>query len=153
MWAATPDPVSLGVRLKVIGLILQAFYSLSYLTSCLSRGLYSCTKHHNQEASWGGKGLFGLHFHIAVHHQRKSGLELKHVRKQELMQRPRKDAAYWIAQLAFLQNPGPPAPGMAPPTMGPPSLITYRWISWRHFLKGGSFLGDNSSLCQVDTQN
>jgi hypothetical protein len=27
------------------------------------------------------------------------------------------------------------------------------WISWRHFLKGGSFLYDNSSLCQVDTQN
>jgi hypothetical protein len=26
-------------------------------------------------------------------------------------------------------------------------------ISWRHFLKGGSFLCDNSSLCQVDTQN
>jgi hypothetical protein len=31
------------------------------------------------------KGLFSLHFHIAVHHQRKSGLELKQVRKQELM--------------------------------------------------------------------
>jgi hypothetical protein len=27
-------------------------------------------------------------FHIAVYHQRKSGLELKQVRKQELMQRP-----------------------------------------------------------------
>jgi hypothetical protein len=27
-------------------------------------------------------------FHIAVHHQRKSGLELKQGRKQELMQRP-----------------------------------------------------------------
>jgi hypothetical protein len=23
-------------------------------------------KHHDQEASWGGKGLFGLHFHTAV---------------------------------------------------------------------------------------
>jgi hypothetical protein len=42
-------------------------------------------KHHDQEASWEGKGLFSLHFHIAVHHQRKSGLELKQVRKQELM--------------------------------------------------------------------
>jgi hypothetical protein len=28
-------------------------------------------KHHEQE-SWEGKGLFSLHFHIAVHHQRKS---------------------------------------------------------------------------------
>ena len=23
---------------------------------------------HDQETSWGGKGLFGLHFHTAVHH-------------------------------------------------------------------------------------
>jgi hypothetical protein len=26
-------------------------------------------KHHDQEASWGGKGLFSLHFHITVHQQ------------------------------------------------------------------------------------
>jgi hypothetical protein len=26
----------------------------------------AATKHHNQKASWGGKSLFGLHFHIAV---------------------------------------------------------------------------------------
>jgi hypothetical protein len=45
----------------------------------------------DQEASWGGKGLFSLHFHSAVHHQRKSGQELKQVRKQELMQRPWRD--------------------------------------------------------------
>ena len=31
--------------------------------------------------------------------------------------------------------------------------MPYSWISWRLFLKGGSFLCDNSSLCQVDTQN
>jgi hypothetical protein len=31
--------------------------------------------------------------------------------------------------------------------------MPYSWISWRHFLKGGSFLCDNSSLCHVDTQN
>jgi hypothetical protein len=43
---------------------------------CLSQGLYSFTKHHGQKASWGGKSLFSLHFHIAVHHQRKSGQEL-----------------------------------------------------------------------------
>jgi hypothetical protein len=48
-------------------------------------------KHHHQEASWGEKDLFSFHFHIAVHHQRKSGLELKQVRKQELMQRPWRD--------------------------------------------------------------
>jgi hypothetical protein len=32
-------------------------------------------KHHDLEASWGGKGLVSLHFHIAVHHQSKSGLK------------------------------------------------------------------------------
>jgi hypothetical protein len=30
----------------------------------------------------------------------------------------------WLAQLAFLLNPGLPAQGMVPPTMGPPNLIT-----------------------------
>jgi hypothetical protein len=50
----------------------------------------------------GGKGLFSLEFHTAVHHQRKSGLELKQVRKQELMQRPWRDVLYWLAQPALL---------------------------------------------------
>ncbi|MCV4640123.1 hypothetical protein OFB62_32990, partial [Escherichia coli] len=62
----------------------------------------SLHKHQDQEASWGGKGLFSLHFHVAVHHQRKSGQELKQVRKQELMQRPPRDVTYWLAQLVFL---------------------------------------------------
>jgi hypothetical protein len=50
---------------------------------CLSQSLCSCTKHHDQEASWGGKGLLGLHFYIAVHHQRKSGQELTQCRNLE----------------------------------------------------------------------
>jgi hypothetical protein len=54
-------------------------------------------EHHDQEASWGGKGLFCLYFHTAVHHQRKSGLELKQVKKQELMQMPWRDVPYWLA--------------------------------------------------------
>jgi hypothetical protein len=57
---------------------------------------------------WGGKNLFSSHFHIAVHHQRKSGLELKQVRKQELMQRPWRGVTYWLA-----------SPGL-------PSLLSYR---------------------------
>jgi hypothetical protein len=65
-------------------------------------------KHHDQEASWGGKCLFSLHFHTAVHHQRKSGLELKQVKKQELMQRPWRDVTYWL-----------PSPGLL-------SLLSYR---------------------------
>jgi hypothetical protein len=43
----------------------------SCLACCLSQGLCSYTKHHDQEASWRWKGLFSLHSHITVHHQRK----------------------------------------------------------------------------------
>jgi hypothetical protein len=40
-------------------------------------------KYHDQKTSWGGMGLFGLHFHITVHHPRKSGQELKPGRNLE----------------------------------------------------------------------
>jgi hypothetical protein len=40
--------------------------------------------------------------HIAVDHQRKSGLEFKQVRKQELMQRPWRDVPYWPASPGLL---------------------------------------------------
>jgi hypothetical protein len=41
-------------------------------------------------------------FHIAVHHQRKSGLELKQGRKQELMQEAWRDVTYWLASPGLL---------------------------------------------------
>ena len=47
--------------------------------------VYACKNHHDQEASWGGKGLFNLNFQIVVHHQRRSGLELKKMRIKELI--------------------------------------------------------------------
>jgi hypothetical protein len=59
-----------------------------------------------------------LHFHIAFHHKRKSGLELKQVRKQELMQRPWRDVTYWLASLSllsFLSYRKTTSPGIAPP--------------------------------------
>ena len=48
--------------------------------------------------------------------------------------------------------------GMDPPTRGPPTWsliekVPHSWISWRHFPNWHSFLCDNSSLCQGDTQN
>jgi hypothetical protein len=62
------------------------------------------TKH---QASWGGKGLFS--FHIAVHHQRKSGLELTQGRNleagvdAEAMDECCLKACFpWLAQPAFL---------------------------------------------------
>jgi hypothetical protein len=76
-----------------VALLLKITYVLGFLF---------LHKHHDQEASWGGKGLFSLHFHIAIHYQRRSGLELKQVRKQELMQRPWRDVLYWLASPGLL---------------------------------------------------
>jgi hypothetical protein len=61
-------------------------------------------------------------FHIAGHHQRKSGLELKQVRKQELMQRAWRDVTGLLllaCSACFLIEPK-----MAPPIMGPSPLFT-----------------------------
>jgi hypothetical protein len=76
---------------------------------CLSHGFYSSTKPHDQEASWGGKGLFSLHFRIAVHPQRKSGQELTLGRNleagadAEAMEGCCLLACFpWLAQPAFL---------------------------------------------------
>jgi hypothetical protein len=52
------------------------------------------------------------------------------------------EGCYLLA--CFLIEPKTTSPEMAPPTRGHP-----HW----HFLMGGSFLCDNGSLCQVDTQN
>jgi hypothetical protein len=41
-------------------------------------------------------------FHIAVDHQRMLGLELKQVRKQELVQRPWRDVTSWLASPGLL---------------------------------------------------
>jgi hypothetical protein len=49
--------------------------------------------------------FFSLHFHIAVDHQRMSGLELKQVRKQELMRghgRMLLACFPWLAQPALI---------------------------------------------------
>jgi hypothetical protein len=35
----------------------------------------------------------------------------------------------------------------------PTEKMPHSWISWRHFPNWSLFLCDNSSLCQVDTQN
>jgi hypothetical protein len=55
----------------------------------------------------GEKGFVQLILPHCCSSPRKSGLELKQVRKQELMQRPWRDVLYWLAstglaQLAFL---------------------------------------------------
>ena len=57
--------------------------SIIYIGDVLVRVSIAVMKHHGQKASWEGKGLFGLHFCIAVHHQRKAGQELKQNRNLE----------------------------------------------------------------------
>jgi hypothetical protein len=60
--------------------------------------------------------------HTAVDHQRKSGLQLKQVRKQELMQRPWRDVLDWFASPGLLSllsyRTKTTSPGMVPPTRG-----------------------------------
>jgi hypothetical protein len=55
-----------------------------------------------ENASWGGKGLFGLYFHITVYHKRKSEKEFKQGRNLEVGAdaEPGRCAAYWLAPMA-----------------------------------------------------
>jgi hypothetical protein len=50
----------------------------------------------------GRKGFIQLTFPYCCSSPRKSGLELKQVRKQELMQRPWRDVLYWLASPGLL---------------------------------------------------
>ena len=116
---------------------------------CLSQGLYSCTKHHDQEASWGRKDLFSLHFNITVHHQRKSGQGLTQGRNleagadAEAMERCLLPLA---CSACFLKEPMTTNPrnGRTHNDLCPFPLVT-NWentcsrVSWRHFLKGAFF--------------
>ena len=114
--------------------------------------------------------MSSLHFHIAVHHQRKSGEVLTQGRNLEAGDDAeavgKGDAAYWIASPGLLSllsyrtqdyqlRGSTTHNGLGPLHSLSLSLIEkmpYSWISRRPFLKGGSFLFDNSSLCQVVTQ-
>ena len=127
-------------------------------TRHLLSGFLLLHKHHDQEASWGRKGLLSLCFHTALHHQRKSGLELKQSKKQELIQRPWRDVTYWLASPSLLNlptyrtqdyHPRDGTTNKRPSSWSLMEKMPYSWISWRHFLKGGSFLCGNSSLCHT----
>jgi hypothetical protein len=57
---------------------------------CLSQGFYSCTNTMSKKLL-GREGFIWLILPYCCSSPRKSGLELKQVRKQELMQRPWRD--------------------------------------------------------------
>jgi hypothetical protein len=66
-------------------------------------------------------------FHIAVNHQRMSGLELKQVRMQGLKQKPWRHVLYWLASPGLLSllsyRTKITSPEMIPPTRGLSPLI------------------------------
>jgi hypothetical protein len=70
----------------------------------------------------GRKGFIRLTLPYCCSSLRTSGLELKQVRKQELMQRPWRDVLYWLASPDLLNllsyRTKTTSPGMVPPTRG-----------------------------------
>ena len=83
--------------------------------------------------------------------------------RQKLMKKPWRGAAYWLAspgllnfvsyKIQYYQPRDGTTHNRSSHILSLIEKMPYSWISWSHFLKGGSFLCDNSSLCQVDTQN
>jgi hypothetical protein len=76
----------------------------------------------------GRKGFIQLTLPYCCSSPRKSGLELKQIRKQELMQRPWRDVLYWLASPGLLSllsyRTKTARPEMVPPTRGLSPLIT-----------------------------
>jgi hypothetical protein len=92
------------------------------------------------QTSWprnklGKKGFIRLTLPYCCSSPRKSGLELKQVKKQELMQRPWRDITYWLAFPGLLSllsyRTKTASPGMVPPTRGLPPPIT----NWENALQ------------------
>ena len=102
--------------------------------------------------------MIWLYFHTIVHHWKKSGQELLNRAKnwrQELMQRPWRGAAYWLAPHGLVSlisykiqdhqpRDGTTHNGLSSTTSITNKEIPYRFaynlILWRHFLNSGFFL-------------
>jgi hypothetical protein len=76
----------------------------------------------------GEERVYSAYTSILLSSPRKSGLELKQVRKQELMQRPWRDVLYWLASPGLLSllsyRTKTTSPEMVPLTRGLSPLIT-----------------------------
>ena len=126
---------------------------------CLSQGFYSCTNTMTR-SKLGRKGFIRFTLPYCCLSPKKSGLELKQVRKQELMQRPWRDVLYWLAPglLSLLSyRTKTTSPEMVPPTRGLSPLIT----NWENALQLGLMEAFphqrllslwELQLCQVDTK-
>ena len=122
---------------------------------CLNQGFIAAMKHHDQTASWGGKGLFALDFQITINHQRQLGQELK-------------QGWNWCRGLGgcCLLAWFPCVLIESKTTSTGIVLLTIAWaplhwwvigkmpqVSQNHFLTWGSSFCDESTLCQVGIQN
>jgi hypothetical protein len=78
------------------------------------------------KATCEGYSFFGLHFHITVHHLRKSGQELKQAR--DLEAEAMEECVYWFVPHGFFsllsyESPEPPDQGWHHPQWAEHSLI------------------------------
>jgi hypothetical protein len=130
---------------------------------CLSQGFYSCTNIMTKKQVWEER-VYSAYISILLFITK--GSQDWNSSRSESRSWCRRYGGMFFTGLPLLAcsacsliepkttRDGPPLPpqGAFPPW----SLIEkmpYSWISWRHFLNWSSFLCDNSSLCQVDTQN
>ena len=92
------------------------------MVHCLSQGFCSCTNIMTKKQVGEERVYLAYTSILAVHHQRKSGLELKQVRELELMQRPWRDVRYWLASPGLLSllsyRTKTTSPEMVPPRRG-----------------------------------
>jgi len=134
-------------------------YPTMLVPICLSQCFYSCTNIMNKKQV-GEERVYSAYTSTLLFIT-KGSQDWNSSRKQELMQRPWRDVTYWLAfhgllsLLSYRTQNNQPRDGTT--HKGPFNPWSLRKCltagSWRHFLKGGSFLCDNCILCQVDTQN
>jgi hypothetical protein len=94
---------------------------------CLSQGFYSCTNIMTKKQV-GEERVYSAYTSMLLFITKEVRLELKQVRKQELMQRPWRDVLYWLASPGLLSllsyRTKTTSPEMVPPTRGLSPLIT-----------------------------
>jgi hypothetical protein len=78
----------------------------------------------------GRKGFIQLTLPHCCLSSRKLGLELKQVRKQELMQRPWRDVLYWLASPGLFSLLSYRTQDYQPRALI--EKMPYSWILWRH---------------------
>jgi hypothetical protein len=142
--------------------LVQRHYKLRNTWWCLSQGFYSCTNIMNK-MQVGEERVYSAYTSILLFITK--GSQDWNSSKSGSRSRCRGHRGMFLTGLPHLAcsacsviEPRLPAQRWHHPqwALHPWSLIEkmlHSWISWRHFLKRGSFLCDNSSLCQVDTQN